>query len=351
MRQSAKSINVARKTVVDRMASFERRIPQQGTELPFPVGVEGWLDTDIDLPAEEGKRSTGHKGTAPHNLRSSWEQLEDDQAKRSSRELIPTTGALHEKVSSPTFRRVKVLAREPSSGSLQKVLEVDVEKDDHNVPRVRISSPPTWLKHPTHTLGSMEGRLRRVVSAGVSNPSHPVGHESSVDHRHMGRDVQPGESRIGRETGRIKSRANILVDEIRNARSNTGRELLNPDHGASNASDLSKSHRRSKTPLRSSDVMVNSDPPSGAAGGLRYAWKTSQRRDLSAELQRSEADISPKANSEVQVEGVGTRTRDSSSQLDEAEDVGIQGLTIVLHLRGKDDLVISTDLTRGGSSL
>jgi len=35
------------------------------------------------------------------------------------------------------------------------------------------------------------------------------------------------------------------------------------------------------------------------------------------------------------------------------EDVGIQGLTIVLHLKGEDDLVISTDLTKdisGGSA-
>ena len=28
------------------------------------------------------------------------------------------------------------------------------------------------------------------------------------------------------------------------------------------------------------------------------------------------------------------------------EDLGIQGLTIVMHLKGKDDLVINTDLTQ-----
>jgi hypothetical protein len=30
-------------------------------------------------------------------------------------------------------------------------------------------------------------------------------------------------------------------------------------------------------------------------------------------------------------------------------DVGIEGLTIVMHMRGKEDLVINTDLTREGS--
>lgn len=36
---------------------------------------------------------------------------------------------------------------------------------------------------------------------------------------------------------------------------------------------------------------------------------------------------------------------------DVGDDVGIQGLTIVLHLRGKDDLVISTDLSNNAQSL
>ena len=39
----------------------------------------------------------------------------------------------------------------------------------------------------------------------------------------------------------------------------------------------------------------------------------------------------------------GSETRGDDEEVD---DVGIRGLTIVLHLRGKDDLVISTDLTR-----
>lgn len=36
---------------------------------------------------------------------------------------------------------------------------------------------------------------------------------------------------------------------------------------------------------------------------------------------------------------------------DMGDDFGIEGITIVIHLRGKDDLVISTDLTRNALAL
>ncbi|KAK8049271.1 hypothetical protein PG994_011001 [Apiospora phragmitis] len=77
-------------------------------------------------------------------------------------------------------------------------------------------------------------------------------------------------------------------------------------------------------------------PPNHDCGWKdRYMTLTSEIRQLKAEMStrvsfhEADADLA----------------RDQGSQQQD-EDLGIQGLTIVMHLRGKDDLVINTDLTQ-----
>jgi hypothetical protein len=65
-------------------------------------------------------------------------------------------------------------------------------------------------------------------------------------------------------------------------------------------------------------------------------------------------DVPLGVRSEVKVRGGtsqashGRGNNEGEEDRDGEDDVGIEGLTIVLHLKGKDDLVISADLTRGG---
>lgn len=66
-------------------------------------------------------------------------------------------------------------------------------------------------------------------------------------------------------------------------------------------------------------------------------WRT-RYIDLSSEMDRIRAEL--KSSS-----GKGTGPQSDHR----CREVGIEGLTIVMHMRGKDDLVINTDLTREGS--
>lgn len=68
----------------------------------------------------------------------------------------------------------------------------------------------------------------------------------------------------------------------------------------------------------------------------RYMALTSEIRQLKAEMSTRVSFHDVDANS----------ARGPGSQQQQDEDLGIQGLTIVMHLRGKDDLVINTDLTQ-----
>ncbi|KAK8056571.1 hypothetical protein PG993_001798 [Apiospora rasikravindrae] len=67
----------------------------------------------------------------------------------------------------------------------------------------------------------------------------------------------------------------------------------------------------------------------------RYMALTSEIRQLKAEMSTRESFHVADADS---ARGQGSQQQD--------EDLGIQGLTIVMHLKGKDDLVINTDLTQ-----
>ncbi|KAK1827922.1 hypothetical protein QBC39DRAFT_163482 [Podospora conica] len=67
---------------------------------------------------------------------------------------------------SPTLRRLRVLARERGSKAPGDVLEMDVEADPRHVPKVRISSPTSWVKSSAPNPASLEGRLRQGASVG-----------------------------------------------------------------------------------------------------------------------------------------------------------------------------------------
>ena len=78
-----------------------------------------------------------------------------------------------------------------------------------------------------------------------------------------------------------------------------------------------------------------------------------QSEDVHAEMRKSGPALSPRTRTGPKSCGRGMEPpQDSGSDREDVDDdVGIRGLTIVLHLKDKDDLVISTDLTHGTRSL
>ncbi|GKT80554.1 hypothetical protein ColTof4_12977 [Colletotrichum tofieldiae] len=72
----------------------------------------------------------------------------------------------------------------------------------------------------------------------------------------------------------------------------------------------------------------------------RYLNLTAEVRQLKAEM------VSPERHNTSEHVDVGTKT----SQGDDYE-LGVEGLTIVMHLKGKDDLIINTDLTQASSDI
>ena len=63
---------------------------------------------------------------------------------------------------------------------------------------------------------------------------------------------------------------------------------------------------------------------------------------LTAEIRLLKAQMTDRLSSGEADTGIAVPDHESRPD----EDQGIQGLTIVMHLKGKDDLVINTDLTR-----
>ncbi|KAK8138912.1 hypothetical protein PG984_002292 [Apiospora sp. TS-2023a] len=72
-------------------------------------------------------------------------------------------------------------------------------------------------------------------------------------------------------------------------------------------------------------------------------WKD-RYMELTSEIRQLKAEMSTRVSFHDVDAGSAARGQDSQQQQD--EDLGIQGLTIVMHLKGKDDLVINTDLTQ-----
>jgi hypothetical protein len=69
--------------------------------------------------------------------------------------------------------------------------------------------------------------------------------------------------------------------------------------------------------------------------------------DLSAEVDQLRCELDS-CEEESHPDSNEQRSRDRSRKdkrpVHECDDVGIEGLTVVVHLKGKDDLVINTDL-------
>ncbi|KAK0646022.1 hypothetical protein B0T16DRAFT_412441 [Cercophora newfieldiana] len=235
---------------------------------------------------------------------------------------VSTAGTSTEKTLSPGLRRVKVVQHKPSSGNLASVIEVDVAGDSQTVPRVRVSSPPSWLKQPTHTPGSIEGKLRRVASRERHFVSQQAGIDEVPQNQHDPQisDVQPPmKRRQSQQVRKAESQTRLRPSETKKTESQQQKTTV------STASAAPQSTRRASV---GSTVPTPHSTSVSGTGERQYSWRQ-QARNLAAKTRLSETDMSPKSVSEVPTERNMTEAPDDS-QLEDEDDIGIQGLTIVL---------------------
>ncbi|KAH8894843.1 hypothetical protein GQ53DRAFT_744258 [Thozetella sp. PMI_491] len=265
-----------------------------------------------------------------------------------------------------------------------------------SMPRVRAYSPPLWLMHPSREPGSVDGRLRRVESRSHllqkqapsdNGQEHSAaslrpqlrhheqdGHQKptakklpATDFRSQLKHYIPkphtsptlkkmvstpillrktSERRLTRRTSHHEACENCNPDEVE--------EFILESTGAINQNPMesfapSTGERESAvttsplaTAIAADDVVAHRPTPviSSAHTNHQCSWKA-QYTSLAAQVRQMKAE---RWSSEQQPPQERADALHAAVQV-ENDEVDIQGLTIVLHLRGKDDLVINTDLT------
>lgn len=358
---------------------------------------------------------------------------------------------------SPTLRRLRVVARERGSKASGEVLEMDVEADPRHVPKVRISSPTSWLKAPASKPGGLDGKSRQGASAG--NPLNRVA--AIPDPLFGGRNTNSKRSESPMRPALQETKANV---EVPRSEAKEAPTPATPSHRQDQttrfessksleATRASTSGTRHQLPTQTSENLVQQEPDPGTAAAPLFGGQDSNPRELGSppKQQREKAtkttpetpqrglpasdasswrsehtlnheshqssgttraaaneavprspsvsavirqfqfetppsklrdgftqpgqlgsSLPPRASHGSQIHetgsntheesslrqneahGPGTSVREEEAPTDNAtvheathSDLCIRGLTIVLHMKDREDLVISTDLTRG----
>lgn len=358
---------------------------------------------------------------------------------------------------SPTLRRLRVVARERGSKASGEVLEMDVEADPRHVPKVRISSPTSWLKAPASKPGSLDGRPRQGASAG--NPLNRVA--AIPDPLFGGRNTNSKRSGSPMRPARQETKANV---EVPRSEAKEAPTPATPSHRQDQttrfessksleATRASTSGTRQQLPTQASENLAQQEPDPGTAAAPLFGgqdsnprgvgsppkqlrekaikttpetpqrglpasdaspWRSEHRLNheshqslgttrataneavprspsVSAVIRQSQFEtppsklrdgvtqpgqlgysLPPRAShgsrihetgsntheesslTQKEAHGPGTSAREEEAPTDNAtvheathSDLCIRGLTIVLHMKDREDLVISTDLTRG----
>ncbi|KAK4177056.1 hypothetical protein QBC36DRAFT_372585 [Triangularia setosa] len=291
----------------------------------------------------------------------------------------------------PVLRRVKILAERDKSGALQQFLQLGVDNGgpEHNndvgneggrtsaksIPRARVNSPPAWLRNPSAAVvaqpGSIAGRLRRVDADKAIDSNKTKSSPQLYQ--------QPPPAKEKEERGTTDSTTTVTVigsgqpGSTSDPRKGSGfgsNSLVSP-RGVGRGGGSQQIQAPRSYPFAPARQSVSGTGPSISTGGPGFShqqqqhphgssgfWKVPSSVNMNMAVSRttSEATIDgsrfggPRGGGGTDT-GTGTGTGGTGTltvEGDDDDDVGIQGLTIVLHLRGKDDLVISTNLSREG---
>ncbi|KAK4199017.1 hypothetical protein QBC40DRAFT_329804 [Triangularia verruculosa] len=297
----------------------------------------------------------------------------------------------------PVLRRVKVLAQRDKSRTLQQVLQVDVDSgvpdnsgvergvrdSAKSIPRVRVTSPPAWLKGSSAAAaaatqpGSIAGRLRRVdadkamdsnktkSSPQLYQPIKEKEERGTTDSTATVTVIRSGQAAGASVTSQstYDTRGGGFGSYV-SPRATMGRGGGPLPPPAAAAARQASQHPRSYPfpPMQQSTSTAtgpSQQPQSISFGRTAFGqqhshgsgfWKVPSSVNMATSKITSEATVDGSRIGGVH-RSAGSGTAGTGTMMvegDDDDDVGIQGLTIVLHLRGKDDLVISTDLTREG---
>ncbi|KAK3322369.1 hypothetical protein B0H66DRAFT_590117 [Apodospora peruviana] len=355
--------------------------------------------------SEKNWQAGNHIVLSPHPPTSEIRSDRTDDKWRSGTSTSPNRSPV-EKDLSRVIRRVKELGREPSSRTPE-------QKRGDSGPatprRVRVSSPPPWLKHPSIKPGSIEGRLKHSDDSATAMMA-PEGPLSLP--RQQSQQLRQQQSRHQPVTRGSKSTLASIdatkkdqgaAQDISQTDRNAGRSAGRTETMESQVSPTGTAPRRTTATISASSTNVNAreddrrvgappPPPLPVVHQPRYSqWLQDMQKEQEHAEQAATAEImrrstrnstnrttttsGPEAggnytsasksassfnrnrpsevtDSRKKTRFIGDDTSNGRNEYDDesvnGDDVGdIRGVTIVLHLRGKDDLVITTDLTPG----
>ncbi|KAF9872670.1 hypothetical protein CkaCkLH20_09849 [Colletotrichum karsti] len=184
----------------------------------------------------------------------------------------------------------------PSPSSAGETIDTESEKQNEGFPNLARSKQLEEVRVST-SRNSSSTSTRRVESETVTHVSRTMEETQSASSSHMAEETSTATTSKTFEGMRAES---------------TEVEILNP------------------VPIMPSNHTC--------------VWKE-RYMDLTAEVRHLKAEI-------VSRERIGLSLADAGITINQDDDdLGVEGLTIVMHLKGKDDLVINTDLTRASSDV
>ena len=272
------------------------------------------------------------------------EQLKGDTDRKESQENFtaivgkrsprtsPINNAMH--ASAPMSRR-GAPRHMSSTGNLESVAEVDFNERSSKFPRVRQSGPTTGLKQATQTPASVGDRIGQASSSVRTQEPHQAGTEESLGRR--SRAFRPGAvagSHMGEHVKKVRPRASWHFNEATAGHSSGTKDRQNTSTTARATHDS----RRKIAGQHPQGL----DHPAPFTSGETRRHHAQHDHSLAEELSQADADVS----SASQERKSKAQSEASGSQQDGFDDIGLEGITIVLHFRNRSDVVISTDLRR-----
>ncbi|KAI1107257.1 hypothetical protein F4804DRAFT_298187, partial [Jackrogersella minutella] len=185
--------------------------------------------------------------------------------------------------------------------------------------------------------------------------SHQADEKPSHIHHSVNEHSRTKTVRSGTGYSHVRADAHALRDDEPSTLSNTSRMIHSPlqpriilDTGenstayGSHASTIGPGSDTTSAQGGTSEFEIHRPSPI-APPNHDCSWKT-RYLALAAEIRLLKAELSTRASlrgTDVDYTGQGGGIADE----DDDDNLGIQGVTIIMHLRGRDDLIINTDLT------
>ncbi|KAI1393883.1 uncharacterized protein F4822DRAFT_424347 [Hypoxylon trugodes] len=177
---------------------------------------------------------------------------------------------------------------------------------------------------------------RSVVPCSHQNPETP-GHTYDTTSSQSWDKSKRSETHIIREAKQSQSSSTSILTQLP---LQLRKVLLNINEGATseNRSPVQESQSQGHTPGEASCFEIHHPNPISPPNH-ECDWKD-RYSALAAEIRLLKAELSTRVSL-----GGADIEQAVDNATNEDDDLGIQGVTIILHMKGKDDLVINTDLT------